>query len=87
MLSTCGIKDEKTLRSRRHQESFQATRVQFWVDPAVTQSVHHVEAEGACGTLTIDMGNNVAPADGRTSLQTAMSIVQAVRNRVAVLRI
>ena len=66
---------------------FQATRVQFWVDPAVTQSVHHVEAEGACGTLTIDMGNNVAPADGRTSLQTAMSIVQAVRNRVAVLRI
>lgn len=66
---------------------FQATRVQFWVDPAVTQSVHHIEAEGACGTLTIDMGNNVAPSDGRTSVQTAMSIVQAVRNRVAVLRV
>lgn len=66
---------------------FQATRVQFWVDPTVTQSVHHIEAEGACGTLTIDMGNNVAPSDGKTSLQTAMSIVRAVRNRVAVLRI
>jgi aspartate dehydrogenase len=66
---------------------FQATRVQFWVDPAVTQSVHRIEAEGACGTLVIDMANNVAPADGKASLQTAMSIVQAVRNRVAVMRL
>ena len=66
---------------------FQATRVQFWVDPAVTQSIHHIEAEGACGTLAIDMGNNVAQSDGKTSLQTAMSIVQAVRNRLAVMRL
>ena len=66
---------------------FQATRVQFWVDPAVTQSVHHIEAEGPCGALTIEMANNVAPSDGRASLQTAMSIVQAVRNRLAVLRL
>jgi aspartate dehydrogenase len=66
---------------------FQATRVQFWVDPAVTQSVHHIEAEGPCGTLTIDLANNVAPTDGKASLQTAMSIVQAVRNRLAVMRL
>jgi aspartate dehydrogenase len=66
---------------------FQATRVQFWVDPAVTQSVHHIEAEGPCGALTIELANNVAPSDGRASLQTAMSIVQAVRNRRAVLRL
>lgn len=66
---------------------FQATRVQFWVDPAVTQSVHHIEAEGPCGMLKIEMANNVAPSDGRASLQTAMSIVQAVRNRAAVLRL
>ena len=65
---------------------FQATRVQFWVDPAVTQSVHHIEAEGPCGTLVIELANNVA-ADGKASLQTAMSIVQAVRNRQAVLRV
>ena len=65
---------------------FQATRVQFWVDPAVTQSVHHIEAEGPCGTLVIELANNVA-ADGKASLQTAMSIVQAVRNRLAVLRL
>lgn len=65
---------------------FQATRVQFWVDPAVTRSVHRIEAEGPCGTLAIDLANNVAPTDGRASLLTAMSIVEAVRNRLAVLR-
>jgi predicted dinucleotide-utilizing enzyme len=51
----------------------------------VTQSVHHIEAEGPCGTQVIELANNVA-ADGKASLQTAMSIVQAVRNRQAVLR-
>ena len=66
---------------------FQATRAQFWVDPAVSKSIHHIEAEGACGTLRIDLANNVAPADGKASLLTAMSIVQAVRNRFATLRL
>ena len=66
---------------------FQATRVQFWVDPAVNKSIHHIEADGACGTVRIDLANNVAPADGKASLQTAMSLVQAVRNRVATLRL
>jgi aspartate dehydrogenase len=66
---------------------FQATRVQLWVDPAVNKSIHHIEAEGACGTLTIDLANNVAPSDGKSSLLTAMSIVQAVRNRSASLRV
>jgi aspartate dehydrogenase len=66
---------------------FEATRVQFWADPTVTQSVHRIEAEGACGKLVIDLANNVAPADGKASLQTAMSIVQSVRNRLAVMRL
>ena len=57
------------------------------VDPAVTKSIHHIEAEGACGTLAIDLANNVAPEDGKASLLTAMSIVRAVRNRAATLRI
>jgi aspartate dehydrogenase len=65
---------------------FEETRVRFWVDPAVTQSVHHVEAKGPCGSLTLDMGNNTASRDNKASLQTAMSIVQAVRNRTAVVR-
>ena len=34
----------------------------------------------------IDLANNVAPQDGKASLLTAMSIVQAVRNRTAVVR-
>jgi aspartate dehydrogenase len=61
--------------------------VQFWVDPAVTKSIHVIHAEGACGTLRIELANNVAPTDGKASLLTAMSIVRAVRNRVASLRI
>jgi aspartate dehydrogenase len=66
---------------------FEKTRVQFWADPAVTQSVHVIEAEGACGTLKIKLANNVAPTDGKASVLTAMSIVRAVRNRTATLRI
>lgn len=66
---------------------FGKTRVQFWVDPAVDKSIHHIEADGACGRLKIDLANNVAPSDGKASLLTAMSIVRAVRNRVAALRI
>lgn len=66
---------------------FEQTRVEFWVDPAVNKSIHHIEAEGACGTLQIELANNVAPTDGKASLLTAMSIVRAVRNRAAPLRI
>jgi len=66
---------------------FERTRVQFWLDPAVTQSVHHIEAEGPCGTLRIELANNVAPSDGKASLLTAMSILRAVRNRAAALRV
>ena len=65
---------------------FEQTRVEFWVDPAVSKSIHHIEAEGACGTLRIELANDVAP-DGKASLLTAMSIVRAVRNRAATLRI
>lgn len=66
---------------------FQRTRVQLWVDPALDKSIHHIEAEGACGTLKIDLENSVEASDGRTSLLTAMSVVRAVQNRVTTLRI
>jgi aspartate dehydrogenase len=66
---------------------FKQTRVHFWADPAVNRSMHHIEVEGAFGTMTLDLANNVSPTDGRASLLTAVSIVQAVRNRQAVLRL
>lgn len=66
---------------------FERTRVRFWVDPAATRSVHRIEAEGACGEMTIELANKVAPSDGKASLLTAMSIVRAVRMRSAVIRI
>lgn len=66
---------------------FEKTRAQFWADPAVTKSVHEIEAVGACGTLRLDLANNVSPLDGKASWLTAMSIVRAVRNRYATLRV
>jgi aspartate dehydrogenase len=66
---------------------FERTRVQFWLDPAVDKSVHHIEGDGACGTLRVELANNVAPSDGKASLLTAMSILRAVRNRSATLRV
>jgi aspartate dehydrogenase len=66
---------------------FEKTRVLFWLDPAVTKSVHQIEADGPCGTLRIELANNVAPSDGKASLLTAMSILRAVRNRTATLRV
>lgn len=66
---------------------FERTRVQFWLDPDVDKSVHQIEADGPCGTLRIELANNVAPSDGKASLLTAMSILRAVRNRSATLRV
>ena len=66
---------------------FQKTRVRFWIDPSVTASVHRIEAEGACGTLTVDLANTMAPVNGKSSWLTATSIVRAVRNRLARLRL
>jgi len=65
---------------------FEHTRVRFWVDPAATRSTHHIEASGACGSLVLEMANTVASPTSKASLQTAMSIVQTVRNRTATLR-
>lgn len=62
---------------------FDATRVHFWADHAAHGSLHRIEAEGAFGVMTLDLANNFAPEDGRSSTLTAMSIVQAVRNRRA----
>ena len=66
---------------------FEATRVQFWVDPAVTTSVHRIFAEGPCGSLEIDLHNEASPTDGKASLLAAMSIVRAIRSRTGVLRV
>jgi len=65
---------------------FLMTRVQLWVDPSVSSDVHHIEAEGAFGTLKLDLANNIVPSNGKASLLVAMSVVQAVHNRLAVLR-
>jgi aspartate dehydrogenase len=65
---------------------FEATRVQFWADPAITRSTHHVAAESRCGTVEIELANEVA-SDGKSSLLAAMSVVRAIRNRMAVFRL
>lgn len=66
---------------------FKQTRVQFWVDPALKRSTHHIEAEGACGKVRVQLENEMSKSDGETSLLTAMSIVRSARNRMSALRI
>ncbi len=66
---------------------FEKTTVQFWADPDYPRSTHEVALTGATGTMTIKLANTVSPLDGKASWLTAMSIVDAVRDRNASLLI
>ena len=52
------------------------TRVELIADPGVTRNVHHIEAEGAFGTLVIDVQAEPSPNNPKTSHLAALSIVR-----------
>jgi len=62
---------------------FEATRVELVADPNVTQNVHHLEAEGAFGSLFLRINANPSPDNPKTSHMAALSILRFLENEAA----
>jgi aspartate dehydrogenase len=59
---------------------FEATTVELVADPGVTQNVHRLEAEGAFGTMTLEIKANPSPDNPKTSHMAALSIMRLLEN-------
>jgi len=59
------------------------TRVELVADPAITENIHEIEVEGAFGRLQFRIDGRPLPGNPKSSALTAMSVVAAVRNRMA----
>jgi aspartate dehydrogenase len=66
---------------------FEATTVRLVADPAATANTHGLEAEGAFGRLDATFEARALPDNPRSSALAAMSMVRALRDEVASLRV
>ncbi|MDX2223393.1 MAG: aspartate dehydrogenase [Rhodospirillaceae bacterium] len=62
---------------------FEATRVTLIADPGVTQNVHRLEADGAFGSLRLEIHANPSPDNPKTSHMAALSIMRLLDNETA----
>ena len=59
---------------------FEATAVELIADPGVTQNVHHLQAEGAFGSLSLQINANPSPDNPKTSHMAALAIMRLLEN-------
>lgn len=64
-----------------------ATQVRLVADPAVTDNIHTVEAQGAFGSFELTMRNKPLAANPKTSALTVYSLVRAVRSHATALAV
>ncbi len=62
---------------------FEATKVVLVADPAVTQNLHRLEAQGVFGSMTLEIQANPSPDNPKTSHMAALSIMRLLENETA----
>ncbi|MSO97539.1 MAG: aspartate dehydrogenase [Rhodospirillaceae bacterium] len=62
---------------------FEKTRVTLIADPGVTQNVHRLEADGAFGSLRLEIFANPSPDNPKTSHMAALSIMRLLEHEAA----
>ncbi len=63
------------------------TQVELIADPAVTGNIHEIELVGDFGEMNLSINGNPLPGNPKSSALTAMSVVAAVRRRLARIRV
>ena len=62
---------------------FEKTEIELVADPAVTQNVHRIAAEGVFGSMNVEINANPSPDNPKTSHMAALSIMRVLENRVS----
>lgn len=61
------------------------TRIALVADPGATVNRHEIVAQGAFGTLSLEIASNPLPENPKSSAMTALSLVRLIENRDAAL--